>query len=460
MTSTVHLFALLWMPLLGLAASIVLLIIGLRGRRVGDHPVCGRCGFDLFGNPGAARFPECGAELGLAGAVLTGHRQRRRGAIWLGGAMLLGLAWAGVAGSFAARGVDFNTYKPLGWLLRDMASANAATRDDALAELRNRLQTGRLGNADIERLTTRALDLQGDRSKPWVPAWGDLIESARAAGKLPDAAWARYARQAPVIGLEVRPRVRRGDVLPFWVVNGPARVGANSRLVLRTSSQDRRVTVGGLELPPNPGSSTNNSLMTPGGSGKAGDNVNLAPLLDRLRDGPQTLRVVAALKVYDSWPEPGKERPPLATADMDVTVPWALDPADAQAVRAVNDPALRPGVERAVAVERVAFVPGNYPYLSLNVAVNGVPVGVSYAVAVRTSDGREIPAGGLACPKGTTNHAWGLNAMLNKDVPVPDTIDVIFRPDPKAAARTTDTFEASDGEVVVRGVKVERPKGS
>ena len=81
MAPTVSWTSLIFLPLLMLLAGAVLLVIGLRGRRVGDHPVCRRCGFDLFGNPAAARCPECGADLGVSGAVRTGHLRRRRGAL-------------------------------------------------------------------------------------------------------------------------------------------------------------------------------------------------------------------------------------------------------------------------------------------------------------------------------------------------------------------------------------------
>src|SRR5688572_29100978 len=39
------------LPILVLIAATVLLIAGLRGRRVDDHPLCRRCGFDLVGSP-------------------------------------------------------------------------------------------------------------------------------------------------------------------------------------------------------------------------------------------------------------------------------------------------------------------------------------------------------------------------------------------------------------------------
>jgi len=37
-------------------AGIVALCFGLRGRRVGAHPYCRRCGFDLFGGALRRRY--------------------------------------------------------------------------------------------------------------------------------------------------------------------------------------------------------------------------------------------------------------------------------------------------------------------------------------------------------------------------------------------------------------------
>jgi cytochrome c-type biogenesis protein CcmH/NrfF len=42
----------LWLlPLLLLLLGVLLVVRGMRGRAVDDHPICRRCGFDLFGRP-------------------------------------------------------------------------------------------------------------------------------------------------------------------------------------------------------------------------------------------------------------------------------------------------------------------------------------------------------------------------------------------------------------------------
>ena len=86
----------------------VMLALGLRGRRVGDHPMCRRCGFDLFGRPADSHgCPECGADVTRDRSIVLGVRQRRRWAVWSGSVMLLPaistlaiLGWGALYGVF------------------------------------------------------------------------------------------------------------------------------------------------------------------------------------------------------------------------------------------------------------------------------------------------------------------------------------------------------------------------
>ena len=58
-----------------LAIGVTLIGIGWHGRRINRHPMCARCGFDLFGGRRweTRECPECGADVsGLA--VRVGHR--------------------------------------------------------------------------------------------------------------------------------------------------------------------------------------------------------------------------------------------------------------------------------------------------------------------------------------------------------------------------------------------------
>src|SRR5436190_24294292 len=103
-----------------LLGGILLLAVGLRGRRVDDHPVCRKCGFDLSGRAEGAftgRCSECGMDLAKKRAVRLGNR-RKRGRLLGAGALVtaVGVMWLGSMGWITTRGIDVNHYKPV-WML-------------------------------------------------------------------------------------------------------------------------------------------------------------------------------------------------------------------------------------------------------------------------------------------------------------------------------------------------------
>lgn len=71
-------------------AGLLRIVHGIRGRRVGDHPYCAKCGFDLFGKPPeSTRCAECGADLDALKSLVIGQRQRDARQVSIGLAMLL-----------------------------------------------------------------------------------------------------------------------------------------------------------------------------------------------------------------------------------------------------------------------------------------------------------------------------------------------------------------------------------
>src|SRR5688500_6972626 len=77
---------------LALAAGVgfVLAWAGWRGRRVNNHPLCRRCGFDLTGRPpDSARCAECGADLSDRCAIRVGQRECRRRPLAAGVVLIL-----------------------------------------------------------------------------------------------------------------------------------------------------------------------------------------------------------------------------------------------------------------------------------------------------------------------------------------------------------------------------------
>ena len=306
-------------PALAALAAAALLVHALRGRRVDDHPLCRRCGFDLYGRPaGATRCSECGGDLTRRRAIRVGHRRPRGGLLALAlPVLLLSVCWEGWIGWQRAKATDWNRHKPVWWLRRDVDDRDPTGRAAALDELATRVAAGKLTDGQLLPLIDKALAYQGDVTKPWVPAWGHLVESAHDASRLPPDQWRRYVAQAPDLSVEVRPTVRRGDPIPYRILRGPDRV-AGARLGLLGTRLVPWVKVDGgrVELHVSPRDSVVYDLYVPDDPAGHIDRLGLRhefpvhirpppgrdvvasgcpglarDLLDLLADGPQTFGV-------------------------------------------------------------------------------------------------------------------------------------------------------------------------
>src|SRR5436853_590542 len=76
------------------AAGAGLLWVGWRGKRIDDHPICRKCGFDLFNKPAESKVcPECGVTIVFNRGVVFGHKIRGMGRFAAGTVTLvIGLA--------------------------------------------------------------------------------------------------------------------------------------------------------------------------------------------------------------------------------------------------------------------------------------------------------------------------------------------------------------------------------
>lgn len=212
-----------------LAAAAYVLWLGYRGRLVGDHPYCRRCGFDLFGRPpDGVRCPECGAEIGTAGAVRIGYRQRRGKLLMLGAVLALPPAlWLAVSVASAVGGVAIHKYKPTFLLVWETNLGEQSARS-AIEELSRRISANALTNEQGLELVKVFLSDQADLSDPWLPAKGDFLEQARLAGYVSDSDWQRYVEQALFPAMKVRPHVRHEGPIPVLVDYQALRAGTPS----------------------------------------------------------------------------------------------------------------------------------------------------------------------------------------------------------------------------------------
>jgi hypothetical protein len=148
-------------------AGLALIALGVRGRRVGDHPYCRLCGFDLFGKPETSTVcSECGSNLVARRAVVIGVRRRILWLVFVG--LFVVTSGVGVALPFA-RSLPLKDWynelrpriyalKPLPWVVDDVVEAD-------LKGLSNSLSIERLELAlDRPESRNRTLRLMLDRA--------------------------------------------------------------------------------------------------------------------------------------------------------------------------------------------------------------------------------------------------------------------------------------------------------
>ena len=419
-----------------LVLGLTLAAVGLRGRRVDDHPLCRRCRFDLTGRPGSStRCPECGADLSPPRATVVGHRRRRAAVLAAGVAVVLAAAAVGVG---RARHVPWLRYAPVWYVVREAGLADPARRGPALDELLRRLADGDLAGPRLDRATAAALVAQADPSRAWDNRWGDLVERARAAGHLSDDRWHRYAAGAwpAAFQLDVRPLVHRGDPCPATLWVPKARVGSRSPLVAELAD----VRLRWADRPAGPPSTRPAWSNTPFVTPLAPYNMltltlAAADMPPGLPPGPRAVRLTAGVRVGDT--DADGHLVPLSAGTLDLPGRFTLT--DGPTVRVVHDPSAAAAVRRSIGIQQEADHRG-----VIAVSVNNSPVALAYAVLVRTPDGREVRIGQLAFGVGEGMSQFGMGGA---DQPTTRPAVLVLRPDPAVAAADPAATAAWDGEL-------------
>lgn len=220
-------------------AGIILLALGLRGRRVSDAPHC-RCGFELSGTtlpeplgPGSPSgvCPECGKALIAKGQIRNGRRARRPVLIGIGAAMLaLGLA---VPVTLLATGPGkWYAYAP-DWLLVEVLDADDSPSPAVAKEIATRAGAGTFSASSWTALEHALLNRQADLSRSWSPAIGKLLEDRALRPDSSKELRAAYLRNILRFKFAVRQRIAIGDPLPMTL-----------ELIDRTASSGR-ITIRG-----------------------------------------------------------------------------------------------------------------------------------------------------------------------------------------------------------------------
>ena len=267
----------------GVAAGL-LTVLGWRGRVVDDHPHCRRCGFDLFGSPGAASCPECGRKLSGRRAIRQGTRVRRRAVLVMGLVCVL----LCVGSSFLVLEQVYRNHwqeaKPTWLLLLEAEYSHATAADSALSELTRRYISATGAARDmtpgqVTRLVDVLLRQQADRASYWDTDFAKVLETEVLAtvGSVDQARLRRFLEQAITVKLTLPPKVKTGEPIPyeakldvrswyfnpFWLDRGP-RFNTVGTTVEIDGVKDRQSASGELAWIPDAGSFSMERSVRPG----------------------------------------------------------------------------------------------------------------------------------------------------------------------------------------------------
>jgi hypothetical protein len=474
-----------------------LVALGLRGKRLNDHPTCRDCGFDLSGAaPGTVTCPECGAGLKRAKGIRVGQRRRRPVFIAVG-ALLVGLPllMIATAGWALLTGAEIDQYKPLGLLTWEARHTSAARMTSIAKELNRRVSKRLLSAAQRDSAVKTALAIQEDVSKPWCPEWGDLVEDARVDGVLAKDDDERFRRNAAVLEWKVRPKVRAGDAVPIVATVKEARVGSSSSYMAiahmtastidgKASGPVRRKEEIGITFVESP-QQTSFQLFgpkSPWGMGGMGGWVYRIPnevqLAEAAPAGRHECEVTLRVKTIQqptgsyTWPDLRSQK---AGDIKEFTSNLAFEsiPADADPIETVPPTEEMTGKLQALMRPQpiMLWEPppgesgfGHTYYSNIQFSIDGLPVGVAYTVSVKTGN-KTIKVGrftsGISAENAQAAYGPGMDKMRFAQgdlsgVGKAKTVTVILTPSVDAAKRTIDLTKIYGGELVFEDVVVNR----
>jgi hypothetical protein len=280
---------------------------------------------------------------------------------------------------------------------------------------------------------------------------------------VPDEKWAQYALNSCEPTLEVRPMLRRGEPLPYWLGRTPGRVGRSNRDVLRAQWTIVSHSIGGKRMPRSGGGS--GMHVDVWGGRVSGSQLHMEEKdLAGVRDGEITVAVEIEQEFFEMGPQwPGKS---LGKRTTTITRPLELVPADAETVKVVTDPSLRDAVEKSLKVEswhittggnsRTVFVEDD-DHVEVSIHAYNPPVGLACDVYLKTP--RQEWHVGTASYLAGKRGGWGMRQeladMKGFAAAKPQRVDIVLRPSLKVARNTVDILQMWDGEVVLPDVPVQ-----
>ena len=416
--------------------GVVLMAIGLHGRRINDHPVCRSCRFNLVGvYPAVGTCPECGGDLAPDRAVRRGARQRRRGALIAGSVCLLvGVGLGGAMAWGSAAGFNWNTVKPVWMLMRESESGSPANIAAAVAELADRLDDDKLTETTTRRLIDRALAEQASDNE-WVPEWGEVLRLAELSGLLTPSEVERMYKLGIVIELEMRSRVAAGEPWPISVKAYSGRASTHQSFTVFCSLIE--MTIDGKPAMP-ADADLRFGLGAPGG----GTISSLQTAMIPAEPGERLVKTHWRVRVTRAF----SDKQPLAEWTFrDARTVQVLEPGRSL-IELVNSSApVRQSIQK-LSIEAGGERGGSVT-LTPSITFIDPPTDMAFAIEMMV-DGERIGLSPVAQRGGNGHYSFTLGPTVVTGFEV-DTVTLVFRPSPEAAGQVPGIDTIWGGEDIV-----------
>jgi len=431
-------------------AGLVLLIRGLRGKRVGESPYCRKCGYNLAGVEGP-KCPKCGSIISPR-SITVGYRQRRASEIIVGSLLLaFSVPSLVLTGYDHVRDIDWYDHYPFGILF---ALARGGDME-AFRELVQRNQSGALSAAAISELGEYSLGEQkaGD-DEDTLRKWISLLEALDISGQLTQEQQQQYYKQLVTgLSMEVRSPIATGDAVVAQISYGKRTPAWRLQSDLRINGKDPGPTDISIDGRPVPF----NLRRVDGTEFGSGPWINKITLDATLMPGQHEVVVGGELVLYRSSQSILLAKP-FRFGERFEVVPKG----GGEAIVLVDDPEIGHALQNALRVSTAsvnASGPDNVVRVYTAVgfkAKKSMPIALSCDVTVRVGS-EEYDVGTLTCSQGSTEVDF--DGTVFRDTFEETDALVVLRPNPEHAKRSVDIREIWGEELILGPIRVGREVG-
>ncbi|MEM9420130.1 MAG: hypothetical protein AAGA25_13910 [Planctomycetota bacterium] len=444
---------------IGFLPGLLLLIVGRRGKRIDDHPICRGCGFDLIGTlePIPDKHPKC-PECGTRREPRIGNRQRRPVLAWAGVILMLAsLGGAGVWGYDHYGSEQLAQYKPM-WLLRwEARSGSSNAAEVALDEMSRRLMSGQLSIATAERLLDDVVTYGPAGNQAVANAsignvWDDLAVELIRQGVGTATEHETIGRSWIETTVQLRLHVRLGDSVPirfFQREFGPSYgAGAYKHLDAPTIVDDGQRYDLGMSSSGGLSGSRGGSSSSSGWTG-----TSLTPsygLPPGLGIGVHELVSEIPIRITD-----GRNGPVLAQWIETHPIRFEYVPEDGDPITMIHDPVLAAQVEQTVDLRDGELTVNTYG-INAMLDWSSIPVDLAYQLYMQRGE-QKWKLSTVAATQKAGNHGFSVGGEVPDEWEDGTVVDLVFEPDPGVARKTPDITAILDHAFVIPGVKIVRP---